>query len=543
MTEGGPDARLRPSPWPRRVSGVLLGVLVAGTAYVADQLHRRGHTTGDDFALYLRQAGSLFNGNIAKVIADNVFLADNSVGVTPGMYPWGYPLLLSPFVRWWGLDYERLKLVDVAALCIWLVLFHGIVRRRAGRIVALALTAVFATAPVYLLHTDQLLTELPDMAAVALVIWMLDRIMRAHRTTTAPTSELIVLGLLVVFAYNVRRESIVLVAVVAAAQLVDLVAARSRSIPWRRLATPHLTFVVGAALAQFLLPATLIPDNDNSKRYIATRVLTDYPAQLTTQLGLDSHLLFGRILLALAAAGVVVSCAVAPRRNVPLAVLMFGTMLLVGTHFRMVSRYYYQVTPWVAYFATMLVVVYVQRISARVSPGGPSLRVRRALLTLAVLPALWVTALHVWALPSRVEAARRFNDSGATQSGPTNPRNVPVYDAIRKNTHTDDVILYYRARTLTLYTDRPAYQTTSVNNLWKCDFFMQSLRSDYSQPRVSAEDLIGRGFEAVWESSDWRLWRCPDDAVAPGQPPSPQVPGNEVIQGGGVDQVPVGSGG
>ena len=77
----------------------------------------------------------------------------------------------------------------------------------------------------------------------------------------------------------------------------------------------------------------------------------------------------------------------------------------------------------------------------------------------------------------------RFNDSGATQSGPTNPRNEPVYDAILKNTHFDDIILYYRARTLTLYTDRRAYQTTSVNNLWKCDYFMQSLSSDYSQPR------------------------------------------------------------
>ena len=307
MTPAVPAAT-GPSRWPRRVSGALLALLVAFTAYVATNLHRRGHTTGDDFALYLRQATSLFNGNMAQVISDNLLLAKNSVGVTPGMYPWGYPLLLSPVVRQFGLDYERLKLVDVAALCVWLVLFHGIVRRRAGRIVALALTAVFATAPVYLLHTDQLLTELPHMAAVAGVIWMLDRIMTRHRMTTAPTLDLIVLGLLMVVAYNIRRESIVLVAVVAGAELVDVVAARSWSIPWVRLATPLLTFVVGAALVQFMLPATLIPDNDNSKRYIPTRLFTDYPGQLTTQLGIGNHPLGGRILLALAAAGVVLTC-------------------------------------------------------------------------------------------------------------------------------------------------------------------------------------------------------------------------------------------
>ena len=529
------------SRWPRRVSGALLAALVAFTAYVASHLHRRGHTTGDDFALYLRQATSLFNGNMAQVIADNMFLAKNSVGVTPGMYPWGYPLLLSPVVREFGLDYERLKLVDVAALCVWLVLFHGIVRRRAGRIVALALTAVFATAPVYLLHTDQLLTELPHMAAVALVIWMLDRIMAKHRLTTAPTFDLIVLGLLMVAAYNVRRESVVLVAVVGGAQLVDVIAARSRSIPWLRLATPHLAFAGGAAIVQFMLPATLIPDNENSKRYIPTRLFTDYPAQLTNQLGLDLHPLFGRILLALAAAGMVLACVTATRRNVPLAVLMVGTMLLVGTHFRMVARYYYQVTPWVAYFATMLVVIYGKLVVARLRPDGISLAARRVLLTLAVVPALWVTTLHVWALPSRLDVARHFNDSGATQSGPTNPRNEPVYDAILKNTHFDDIILYYRARTLTLYTDRRAYQTTSVNNLWKCDYFMQSLRSDYSQPRITGPELIQRGFTMVWANDDWRLWRCPADAVAPGQAPLPEVPGEQVVNGVGEDNVPVGS--
>ena len=90
-------------------------------------------------------AKSLFEGNIADVISDNRFLFDHSTAVTPPIYPWGWPLLLSPFVRVWGIDFDRLKLVEVAVFCAWLVLYHGIVRRRAGRIVALALTAVFAT--------------------------------------------------------------------------------------------------------------------------------------------------------------------------------------------------------------------------------------------------------------------------------------------------------------------------------------------------------------------------------------------------------------
>ncbi len=47
---------------------------------------------------------------------------------------------------------------------MWLVLVHGIVRRRAGRLLALAITAVVATAPALLAHTDQLLSEYPHAA-------------------------------------------------------------------------------------------------------------------------------------------------------------------------------------------------------------------------------------------------------------------------------------------------------------------------------------------------------------------------------------------
>ena len=118
------------SPW--RVSPCL-----------ATALHRHGHAQGDDFALYLRQARSIFDGDIGGVIDDNRFGVLNSdTAFSPIGYPWVWPLVLSPFVHFWGLDYDRLKLVTVAMFCAWLVLLFGIVRRRLGRWPALGVTAV-----------------------------------------------------------------------------------------------------------------------------------------------------------------------------------------------------------------------------------------------------------------------------------------------------------------------------------------------------------------------------------------------------------------
>src|SRR6187431_2398971 len=151
-----------------RTTGYVAGLI--GLAVLATALHRNGHTQGDDFALYLRQARSIFEGNPGQVIADNRFAVLNSdSGFSPIGYPWGWPLVLSPFVHLWGLDYDRLKLVTVALFCAWLALLFGIVRRRLGRWPALAVVAVIATSPPYLLHTDQLLSEYLFFVSIAVV--------------------------------------------------------------------------------------------------------------------------------------------------------------------------------------------------------------------------------------------------------------------------------------------------------------------------------------------------------------------------------------
>ena len=318
-------------------------------------LHRNGHARGDDFALYLRQARSLFDGNIAEVVADNRFAVINSTGAfSPYAYPWGLPLLLAPFVHLWDLDYNRLKLVEVAAFCIWLVLVHGIVRRRIGRILALGVTAVMATAPALLSHTGQLLSEFPHAAAVAVVIWWLDRMRTRGLLITAATGDLVVLGVLITVAYNFRREAIVLIGAVGVVQLVEIAGRlrheRFSTIPWRNVAIPYVSFAASAAVFQLLLPSMLFPDNGDNPGYIDDR-LGGYPRVLTQHIGIGSHPAIGVVILALAVVGAVIGIRRRPGLDGPLAAIAGLSAITVSTHFRMVGRYYFQITPWVLYFA------------------------------------------------------------------------------------------------------------------------------------------------------------------------------------------------
>ena len=142
--EGLHAARDRAIQFGRR-HGATLVVLIAVFVICARQLHR-GHAWGDDFALYIRQSQSLLNGNIGQIISDNTFAVDNSpTAFSPYVYPWVFPLLLAPFIRLVGIDYEKLKFIEIALFCGFLWCFHELIRVRAQRWVALAVIASMGT--------------------------------------------------------------------------------------------------------------------------------------------------------------------------------------------------------------------------------------------------------------------------------------------------------------------------------------------------------------------------------------------------------------
>jgi len=496
----------------RARSGAALALVVALGAVLAVLVHRNGHTQGDDFALYLRQARSLFDGDPAQVVADNRYSVVNSGGAfSPIAYPWGLPLLLAPFVHTWGLDYDRLKLVIVAAFCIWLVLVHGVVRRRIGRVPAFAITLVVATVPILLVHTDSLLSEFPQAATVAALVWWLDRIRTRSRLLDASSRDLVVTGLLVAIAFNIRRESLVLIGALGLVQLVELGhhlwRARPRPAPrrwpWRALVTPHATFAVAVVAFQLLLPSMLLPSNADSGPKHIVRRLPEYPRFLAEQLGLFPHHAIGVIALAVALVGVVIGVRKRLGLDGPLAAIAICSLIAVSTHFRFVSRYYFQVVPWVLYFGTATVLSTAQWVAGH----WPRPATRRAALVVGLAPLVLLAGVHANKLPSRVSAARDFDAAGRQQVGPTHPDVAPVYAAVAAMTDPDDVVWFFRARTMTLLTDRRAIQTTNVERGERnADYVALNRWSDFFEPTLDEMEAIQRGYQVVWRNESWILY-------------------------------------
>jgi hypothetical protein len=281
---------------------------------------------------------------------------------------------------------------------------------------------------------------------------------------------------------------------------------------------PHLA--VGACVAgfQLLLPSMLFPDNGNSSAFVDDRI-GDYFGWLGRHLGLGWHPVVGATLLSLMVVGMVVGVRRRPGLDGPLALITLSTMFAASTHFRMVDRYYFQVLPWVVYFAVVAVHAGVRPLvgialgeGRGVGRSGTSRRAGRVAVVVTALPLVYVLAVHAVVLPGDIRDARRFDDAGRIQVGPTHPDFVPIYEAVKKYTRPTDVVAFFRARTMTLLTDRPSIQTGRIERIIStADVFAQRRNSDYVQPEFTEAEGLAMGLEILWEDRTWVLWRVPEE--------------------------------
>jgi hypothetical protein len=269
---------------------------------------------------------------------------------------------------------------------------------------------------------------------------------------------------------------------------------------WQAIAAPHLSFAGFVVFFQLLLPTALFPDNGNSPGNIDDR-WKEAPWIISDQLGLGPRTWVGVILLLLAAVGIVIGLIRRPRLDGPILLIALLSAVTVGTHIRRVDRYWFQVTPFVLYFA----------LAACCAVAAVLVRNRRELaLWLGVAPLGILLFAHANVLPSKIDGTQRFNDSGAMMSGPPNPDVMPIFDAVAELTPPDAVVAYFKSRTMTLLTDRRSFQHNNIDVVaLRADYLAQRRRPNGWQPSV--EDVAQTNFVEIWSNDRWILWEIPDD--------------------------------
>src|SRR5205814_276498 len=104
------------------IKNLCVFALLAGTGLIYCATIRMGHLWGDDFALYIAHARNIATG---QPYGQTGYIYNPSVvNYSPRAYPPGFPLLLVPSYKLFGLNLFPMKLEEVAFLFAAFVLIY-----------------------------------------------------------------------------------------------------------------------------------------------------------------------------------------------------------------------------------------------------------------------------------------------------------------------------------------------------------------------------------------------------------------------------------
>lgn len=145
-------------------------VILVATFYLATL--RKGHDWGGDFALYIMHAKNLVEG---RPYAETGYIYNPSWPLEPRTYPPGFPLLLAPVYRIFGLNLTAMKVENILIFNASLVLITFLFWRSLSFYQLLILITLIGFSPPLWDSKDQVMSDIPFLCFSILSLLLLQR--------------------------------------------------------------------------------------------------------------------------------------------------------------------------------------------------------------------------------------------------------------------------------------------------------------------------------------------------------------------------------
>lgn len=162
------------------------------------------HGWGDDFAQYIREAFNIANGR-PYYESEYIFNPSNP-DYGPAQYPAGFPLLLAPVVKIWGVyNFKVMMYFITLFLAGLLFILYAYFRKYTGTVAAICLSLMCVYAGGVLEMKPNVLSDIPSWFFIALYL-----LLREHHNFS--TKRVIALVLCLTMAIMIRSQAILIVA-------------------------------------------------------------------------------------------------------------------------------------------------------------------------------------------------------------------------------------------------------------------------------------------------------------------------------------------
>jgi hypothetical protein len=431
---------------------VFLGLIVLVSCVISFFMLTRGHVWPDDFAGYLLQAKSLQTGQMAALIQRNTFMLDHS-SFPPGpvAYPWGFPVLLTPFYTLFGMNPLALKLPGILFYAIFLVSFFYLARTRLPENQALVLTGLFSVLPALLSATDLIQSDIPFLAFSTLSLVLILDLVRGKRWNGLFT------GLCIFMAFFLRTNGLLLFVPLLVVSFEvfwpDWVLACKKVLP---------VLLVFAGL--FVLQALLLPGGQESyfshfNMFTSQRLWGNILYYVWLPASAFDGLPGGAFLYPLLAGFFLINLINHWRRDAALfAYGLLTVLLFVVWPERQGLRFIFPVLP----------ILFIGAWEGMQSLGVMLRPAWEENIRVAVY-GFWGILLAACLFVSANMAYTNMLN-GREINGPFDQYSKQLYEFIRGNTPADSVIIFMRPRALRLFTDRDAFMTENCQDLSAGDY-------------------------------------------------------------------------
>ncbi len=482
-----------------------------------------GHHWGDDFAAYIMQAQAVVDGTPTQLIQDSRFTIEQSTRpMGPVAYPWGFPVLLAPFLAVFHLDMVALKAPGIISYLLFLPLLAVGFRKVHSHLWLTFLVSLFALNPTLIRTLNQIESDIPFLLVSTAAVLLMGAVLIEGRRIVSPVCDRILLGALIAISFFIRSNGILLLATCGCVQSLAL-AGRLRQ---RKDESGSWTLAIGSLVPRShsdlrdagigLLPwvsflgmlfvwRSILPVGGASHLDHLSRITVGtVTGNLKHYAGLPPAFFQGAplpYLIYLASIPFLI-VGLIRRIRVDFHIVIY-VLLTVSLYIlwpvRQDLRFLFPVLPFYCSF----VLTGLSACRAGESTGGRKLR-----RVLCVLPVILVLACFL--VNSAEDGRANLRRNREYPFGPFTAASAGMFSFIEQNTEADSVVIFFKPRAMRMLTGRRSLQVSEFEGLSRGDYLCLCLVGDPLQlasleARMRICDLPDA--REIYENTDFRVYR------------------------------------
>lgn len=464
-----------------------------------------GQSWGGDFALYLRQAKSLLEGNIYECLTSNArSMANSDYKLSPDLYPWGFPLLLVPIYNFFGMNLLTMKILEIIFFYLCILIIFLLLEKNLDRTSRLLVIGVFAFNPFLIKFTNHILSDLPGLFFALFSIFLLKKTVTEKKHFINRPASLILLGSSIWLAHFMRPNYMLLVPTLFLAQLVEMKTSgqnfKDYIIGNKVDILPYAVFIILSLISDKILPkggsygfyAEFI--SNMNLEYLMGNIY--YTAMLPANFFGGGHTIQrGLYILTLpfAIKGI--------RLNWKRDYIYVVFFALTAAFFalwpgRQGLRYIFSLLPFYIYFTMLGLKDFQAKRNRKVDLSR----------------VFFCFLLAFFLIQTSFAAYKNMWGGRKTAEGPFTPESAEMFKFIRENTDKEKVMVFFKPRVLMLLAERDAFMSRELSNIaYKGDYLVINRNTEDDQISIESDEFkqkMNSGFFTLaFENSGFFIYR------------------------------------